>query len=221
MRYLRENKKLIFTAMSLPLFFLYLDKIIVSFLKNHVVRKCFVYDIFDYADPFISFISHGSTLITVAIVLFLSGKFYNQKCYGAGKTLLFGFISTGIVVQVLKHLTGRMRPRLTDDLVFVGPSLKKGYDSFPSGHAMTAFCFAYILSSYFPRYRVFFYIWAVLIGFARVEGVAHFPSDVLGGAIIGIVIAKLLIAKTLPTDSPALCVNPEESRGRITHGMSS
>jgi len=221
MRCLRENKKLIFTAMSLPLFFFYLDKTIVSFLKNYIVRKSFVYDIFDYADPFISFISHGSTLITIAIVFFLAGKFYSQKCYSAGKTLFFGVISTGIVVQVLKHLTGRMRPRLTDDLVFVGPSLKKGYDSFPSGHAMTAFCFAYILCSYFPRYRVFFYIWAVLIGLARMEGIAHFPSDVLAGAIIGIVIGKLLIAKALPTGSPALCVNPEESRGRISQGMSS
>jgi membrane-associated phospholipid phosphatase len=201
MRYLKENRNLLFAVMSLPLFFFYLDKLIVSFLKNYVVKKSFIYDIFDYGDPFLILISHGITLMTVAVGLILFGKFYNQKCYSAGKTLLLGFISSGIMVQVLKHLTGRVRPRIKDDLVFMGPSLEKGYDSFPSGHTMEAFCFAYIFSYYFPRYRVFFYSWAVLIGIARVEGIAHFPSDVLAGAVIGIVIAKILIAKTLRADS--------------------
>jgi undecaprenyl-diphosphatase len=217
MRYLRENKKLIFTAVSLPLFFFYLDRISVSFLKNYVVRKSLVYDIFDYADPFISLISHGITLIAVAIVLFLYGKFFNQKCYSAGKALLIGIISSGVIVQVLKHLVGRVRPRLTDNLVLVGPSLQNGYDSFPSGHTTVAFCVAYILSSYYPRYRVLLYSWAVLIGFARVEGLAHFPSDVLAGAVIGILTAKLLVAKAVPTRSAFT----KEPRERITQGMSS
>ncbi len=111
------------------------------------------------------------------------------------------------VVQVLKHLVGRVRPKLTDNLVLVGPSLKTGYDSFPSGHATVAFCMAYILASYFPRYRVCFYFWAAMIGLERVEGIAHFPSDVLAGAVIGIVIAKLLSVKVFRSESSALCNN--------------
>ncbi len=218
MQFLRDNKKLIFTVMSLPLFFFWFDKIIVSFLKNYFVKKCFVYYIFVHADPFICFISHGATLITVAIVLFLTGKFYNRTCYSAGKTLLFGFISAGVTVQVLKHLSGRIRPKLTDDLVFTGPSLKLGFDSFPSGHTTIAFCFAYILSFYFPGYRIFFYIWAVFVGLTRVEGIAHFPSDVLAGAVIGTIVAKLLLERIFLPGTRAVRNNPDKAAAKLAAG---
>jgi undecaprenyl-diphosphatase len=207
MQYLRENRKLSFIVLSLPLFFFYLDSTVVSFLKRYYIEKCVLYELLKKLDPFMNFISHGSILITIAIVLYLAGRFFNQKYSSAGKSLLIGIISAGVVVQVLKHLVGRVRPKLTDNLVLMGPSLKTGYDSFPSGHATVAFCMAYILASHFPRYRVFFYFWAAMIGLERVEGIAHFPSDVLAGAVIGIVIAKLLSVKVFPSESSALCNN--------------
>ena len=212
MQYLRENKKLVLTAMSLPLFFFYLDKVVVSFLKNYYIQKSPVYYVLERADPFMNVISHGGAMITVAIVLCAAGKFFNEKYYSAGKSLLVGIISSGIAVQIIKHLVGRMRPRLTDNSVFVGPSIKIGYDSFPSGHTTVAFCVACILSSHFPRYKVFFYFLAAMIGLERVEGIAHFPSDVLAGAALGIAIAKLLPVKLALPESPVLCNDPAESR---------
>jgi membrane-associated phospholipid phosphatase len=214
MQFLRDNRKLIIAVMSLPLFFFWFDRIIVSFLKNYFVKKSFIYYIFEQADPFTRFISHGTTLIVVAFLLFLIGKFYNRKCYNAGKTLILGFISAGVAVQILKHLSGRIRPRLTDDVVFTGPSLRLGFDSFPSGHVTTAFCFAYILSSYFPRYKVYFYIWAVFIGFVRIEGIAHFPSDVLAGAVVGTVVAKFLLER----GAPAIQSNPDKAGAKVAGG---
>jgi membrane-associated phospholipid phosphatase len=215
MHYLRENKKLVLVALSLPLFLFYLDSHIVFFLKNYYVKKSAVYEVLEHATPFMNFISHGSTQIAFAIVLYLAGKFSNQKYSSAGKSLLIGIISSGMVVQILKHLIGRVRPRLTENLVFVGPSFKNGYDSFPSGHTTVAFCMAYVLASHFPRYKAVFYCVAIMIGLERVEGIAHFPSDVLAGGLIGIVIAKLLSMKLFPSESPSLCNNSGESRGNL------
>jgi membrane-associated phospholipid phosphatase len=215
MHYLRENKKLVFIALSLPLFFFYLDTIIVSFLKIYYVKKSAVYTVLEHATPFMNFISHGSTQIAFAVLLYLAGRFLNQKYSSAGKSLLIGIISSGIVVQILKHFIGRVRPRLTENLVFAGPSFKNGYDSFPSGHATVAFCMAYVLASHFPRYKAVFYCVAIMIGLERVEGLAHFPSDVLAGGLIGIVIAKLLSVKLFPLDSPSLSKSSGESPGNL------
>lgn len=111
--------------------------------------------------------------------------------------MFIGFISSGILVQVLKHLIGRARPRITEDLLFVGPSLKGGYDSFPSGHTTVAFCLAYILSQHFPKHRFLFYIFGFMVGFERVEDLSHFSSDVLAGAIVGIIVGRLLSVRIL------------------------
>ena len=212
MRYLRENKKLILTAMSLPVFFFFLDGVVVSFLKNHYINSA-AYKLLEHLDAPMNFISHGVTLLTIAISLCLAGRFFDKKYYPAGKSLLVGFIASGLIVQILKHIVGRERPRLTDNLVLAGPSLQSGYDSFPSGHTTVAFCMAYILATHFPRYRVYFYFLATMIGLERVEGIAHFPSDVLAGAITGIVVAKFLLLKVFPSESRPLNDRVSESRG--------
>jgi membrane-associated phospholipid phosphatase len=215
MHYLRENKHLVWVALSLPVFLLYLDKIIVLFLKNYYYKKSALYAVLEHATAFMNFISHGSTQIALAVVLYLAGRFLNQKYRSAGKSLLIGIISSGIVVQILKHLIGRVRPRLTEDVMFMGPSLKNGYDSFPSGHSTAAFCIAYVMASYFPRYKAVFYCVAVMIGLERVEGLAHFPSDVLAGGLIGTLIAKLLTAKLFPPERLSLRNSPCDSRENL------
>lgn len=96
---------------------------------------------------------------------------------------------------------GRARPRLTDDLVFIGPSLKGVYDSFPSGYTAVVFCLAYILSQHFPKYRFIFYIFAFMVGFERLEDISHFLSDVLAGGIVGIIVGKLLSVKLIERES--------------------
>ncbi|MGQ9500325.1 MAG: phosphatase PAP2 family protein [Dissulfurimicrobium sp.] len=161
-----------------------------------------------------NFIGYGLTLIVGALLLCIIGKFINQKLYESGKLLFISLISAGIVVNIIKHLIGRARPRLTDNLVFIGPSIKGGYDSFPSGHTTLAFCFAYILSMYYPRYRVMLYGFAVLIGFERIEDMAHFPSDVLIGAIIGVLVGKAISAFILKSSRPLPRL---ESEGHIEH----
>lgn len=94
---------------------------------------------------------------------------------------------SGLAVQSIKHLAGRPRPRLVDQgIIGWGPSFQSGHDSFPSGHAMSSFAMAAVLSAFYPARQWLWYSLAVLVAFTRVYIDAHFTSDVLVGAILGV-----------------------------------
>jgi membrane-associated phospholipid phosphatase len=184
-----------------PICFFYLDKKVILWIRDFQKGSSVMYRLLESVDPVIGFISHGTTIIVIAVMLYIFGRYVNQRLCEVGRSLFIGFISSGITAQILKHLAGRARPRLTDNFVFIGPSIKSGYDSFPSGHTTVIFCLAYIISRYFPRYKVIFYSLAIIAGLDRVEVVSHFPSDVLSGAIIGLFIGKILSVKmSLPAE---------------------
>ena len=67
-------------------------------------------------------------------------------------------------------------------------------NSFPSGHTSTSFACATVLSFFVPRAAPAFYLLALAIGYSRIYVGVHWPLDVLGGAVIGLVTALLLLA---------------------------
>jgi undecaprenyl-diphosphatase len=91
----------------------------------------------------------------------------------------------------LKGLFDRPRPPLRypnqDPLVAVPDTA-----SFPSGHAATSFAGATILAFAFPRVAPLFYILASAVGFSRVYLGVHYPLDIVGGAVLGTLIALAL-----------------------------
>lgn len=96
---------------------------------------------------------------------------------------------------VLKSMIGRARP-------FVGGSANAylydpfnwsaAYASFPSNHATTVCAAAVAIGALFPRARIGMWIYAVLIMVSRVIVIAHHPSDVLAGALVGTVGALMV-----------------------------
>ena len=195
MHFLKKNKELVFMGALFPFFLVFLDKAIMVWLKYLNQSHAYLYMLLRHFDPFINFIGHGTTLLVASFLLFVIGKkFSGGMCY-TGKALLLSFFAAGIAVQLVKHLIGRARPRITESLVIVGPSLKGGYDSLPSGHSAVVFCFAYILAQQFPRFRITFYFIAAIIGLMRVIDLSHFPSDVAAGAVLGVLVGKVLSAK--------------------------
>ncbi|MGH8737913.1 MAG: phosphatase PAP2 family protein [Burkholderiales bacterium] len=102
-----------------------------------------------------------------------------------------GYLITGLLVLWLKMLADLPRPlaALGRDLVtVVGPAAQGA--SFPSGHTAFAVLMAAALSPGAPRVvRWGLWIFAAAVGLSRIVVGAHFPADVLGGALLGLAAA--------------------------------
>jgi len=72
--------------------------------------------------------------------------------------------------------------------------------SFPSGHAARSMIFAiifgYVLSERFPRGAYLVFIYPVMISLSRIYVLQHYPMDVIGGAVIGIMLAGVMARRT-------------------------
>jgi len=108
------------------------------------------------------------------------------------RNLLFICLSCSIAIIVgagLKFLLGRCRPIMLFEQNRYGMeffSSKWKFNSTPSGHTLRAFSILTALSLLYRRFTPLFLSLAVLIGASRVVVTAHYPSDVLFGAFIGI-----------------------------------
>jgi undecaprenyl-diphosphatase len=101
----------------------------------------------------------------------------------------------GIFVNVVKHIFGRARPGVggsLDPYLFSPFSWPAAYAGLPSGHAATAFSVLVAFGTLWPRARTILWIYALLIAVSRVMVNAHYPSDVLAGALVGVVGALLV-----------------------------
>lgn len=194
MHFLKDNKTLIISVLFLiPVF--YFDETVMTWVRNSMETSAQLRMLHHSWTKFAYLGGNGALLIPLSIVLFLAGRSFNRRLMTAGKSLFFGLIISGLSTQIIKHLIGRARPRVTDRLRVIGPSFKGSFDSFPSGHSALVFCLAFTLSHYYPKYRYFFYAFAVITGLGRVGSASHFLSDVAGGAILGIIVAKIVLIK--------------------------
>ena len=94
----------------------------------------------------------------------------------------------GLTATLLKNVIGRARPRFFDDAgpdSFTPFAFNSGHASFPSGHAATIFALAAALAFLRPGLRWIFYGLAAAIAATRVVVGAHYPADVIAGALGG------------------------------------
>src|SRR4029078_3335572 len=63
----------------------------------------------------------------------------------------------------------------------------EAYASFPSGHAITGAALAFAVAALWPQARGAMIVYAVLIALSRLVLLAHHPSDVVAGALLGVI----------------------------------
>jgi len=107
--------------------------------------------------------------------------------------LLASFVVGSIVLHVIKIFLGRRRPRDEFEHGLYGFryfTWQLQYDSFPSGHSMTIFCVAVVLSAAFPLLAPLWLLLAFGLSMTRAMLTAHFLADVMAGAAIGIIATR-------------------------------
>lgn len=137
-------------------------------------------------------------MVMAAVAAFVAVTFFRKfREYRRRNTelLLLAFISAFVarfVVTGLIHILYN-RPRPFEVLSGVRQLVNHDIGgSFPSGHASLAFAVATAVSFYYPKTSILFFLAAISIGIGRIAAGVHWPSDILGGAAVGIVTAWLV-----------------------------
>jgi membrane-associated phospholipid phosphatase len=110
------------------------------------------------------------------------------------------------ILHVIKLAIGRRRPR--DDMEmglygFMPLAFNSDYNSFPSGHALTICCVAVIFTCVWPMLWPIWFGIAALLAVTRALLTAHFLSDVLIGAGIGLIAAREVLLLGFPGFAPS------------------
>ncbi len=103
--------------------------------------------------------------------------------------LFFAVLIPVLVTELVKWVAGRGRPFVggkANPFNFAPFTGTEAYLSFPSGHAVTSAALAFAVGAIWPRARPVMYGYAAVILCTRLVLLAHHPSDVLAGALVGV-----------------------------------
>jgi membrane-associated phospholipid phosphatase len=134
----------------------------------------------------------GLLLVVVLVAPRLQGA-SRLRLLRFGTELQFIFLAVLVPIlagELIKWVVGRGRPFVGGEANAFNFSHFAGtqaYASFPSAHAITAAAFAFAVSALWPRASVAMILYALLIIASRLVLLAHHPSDVTAGAVVGVV----------------------------------
>ena len=155
----------------------------------HGLRALTACPLLDFWMPKITALGNSGIIWVLAAVALLCTKKYRKY----GLMLLAGLVVAMLAGNLaLKNLFARPRPCWLDESVPLLIDRPRDY-SFPSGHTMAAAIGATILTAADRRFGWVAIPLAVLIAFSRMYLYVHFPSDILGGAVLGVGIGLLML----------------------------
>ena len=150
------------------------------------VSEYFAYSRNQRLNKFFAILTHfgdGVFWLTMYIFVFF---FLNDSFTRVLQTLIPAeFIGLFFVIS-LRYMTKRKRP----DRNYISIIHWNKY-SFPSHHSLRAFLIATVIGAYYPYLLLFLFLAAVIISFSRIYLLKHYPSDVLAGALLGILTANV------------------------------
>ncbi len=170
--------------------FLFSLDLSIFYFINHSLQNV----LFDAAMPFITDLNKKPGVLAAVGVLWTLLLLKGGKKGKVAALLLIPTIvfSDQFNSSFVKSLFERLRPchALTDVHLLV--PCGSGY-SFPSSHAVNNVAGAVVLSFFLPKWNWAFYLFASVVAFSRVYVGVHYPSDVLGGAVVGVGSGALVV----------------------------
>jgi undecaprenyl-diphosphatase len=162
-----------------------------------------VFDLFnaltDYGTSDWFLVPIAIVLLAIAALASPSASHMSQLVVAAF-TVRLGFVFAaialpGLFVTIVKRLIGRARPFIdagADPFLYMPFAWRPDYASLPSGHATNVFAALVAVGLVCPRLLAVMLAYALTIAASRVIVLAHHPSDVIAGAIVGTLGALLV-----------------------------
>ncbi|MDD6094638.1 MAG: phosphatase PAP2 family protein [Clostridia bacterium] len=164
------------------------DVNVLNWIQEHICNP-----VLDAIFPIITLFGEKGLFLIAVAVLFLCFKKARKTGIMMGAALLLGLI---IGNGILKNVFMRVRPyelegalRNAEQLLSHAPT----DPSFPSGHSLACFECATVLMYRDKRFGIPALVLAVAVALSRIYLYIHFPTDVIAGAILGIIIGVLAI----------------------------
>ncbi len=197
-----------FLLIALGLCALAIDRALAHFIYDHVNAR---------AHKFLDSITHyakaGHWLAAAIIALIAAAVLQRFQMRPRESAMMINYSLAFIaaltlgsaILHVIKLVLGRRRPR--DDMEmglygFVPFAFNLEYNSFPSGHSLTIVCVATIFTCVWPMLWPVWFAIAAILAVTRALLTAHFLSDVLIGAGIGLIAAREVLLLGFPGFAP-------------------
>ncbi len=153
----------------------------------------------------------GAHWLLIASAAFLAARLLIWFHYGTPTVAYLGRVSLAFlaslaaasaILHTIKILLGRRRPRDELELHLYGfrPfTFNLSSDSFPSGHALTIFCVAVVLTAVAPMLAPLWFAIATYLAMTRALLNSHWLSDVLVGAAVGLITTREVLLYLFPS----------------------
>ncbi len=151
----------------------------IFFFLNNLAGKYFLLDVFLYF--FVTF----SPYILLFFILFLLLRNFKKYLFFVVEVVFAGFFARYALVSIIRHFFPRVRPFYKlEDINFLLE--QKESMSFPSGHTAFVFAISTVIYFYNRKIGVTLFVLSSLMGLARIISGIHWPTDILGGIVVGV-----------------------------------
>ena len=174
------------TAIAIAASF-YFDDVVRDFIARHQNpgMRNFMRNVSRFGD----WPEHFALGLILAAVAWWRG---NKKWTRIFLSMLIALSIAGLAGRAIKVTTGRARPSVKSEQAWNGPRLSSKYHAFPSGHVVASTAFFGVLTFASWRIGLPCLLIPILIGVSRIYGGAHYLSDVVCAAVLGMLCAILV-----------------------------